>query len=266
MAGRPQKKNLDLFRHENDMRNDTRIKALEARYPEQYGYAIYCKMLEVLCEKEGLQYPFDELSIELLAGDFHTTSEKLKECIEYCVKLDLFQIHCNYIRCRQLELKHEDILTKRGISDEKIGINSPEMPISDEKIELSSRVKGSKGKLSKDKGSNNPIVPSWRESFEEYQKQENSAYFALISNKAWIEEQQKYNPNLNIPLSLEKAHNQFWKKEAGWKHKKKAKSQELDWERTYVNALSQRINQVWKTKENDTDNSGPHLSGKPENV
>jgi hypothetical protein len=149
MAGRPQKKNLDLFRHENDMRNDTKIKALESRFPEQYGYAIYCKTLEVLCEKEGLRYPLTDMDIELLAGDFMTTSERLKECLDYCFKIGLLQIEDGFMKCEQLEHKHIDILTKRGISNKKIPISSPEIGISDEKIELSSRVKGREVKGSK---------------------------------------------------------------------------------------------------------------------
>jgi hypothetical protein len=102
-------------------------------------------------------------------------------------------------------------------------------------------------------------VPLWRTDFLEYCKIESESFYNLLSDSAWMAEQQKYNPNLNIQLSLEKAHKQFWCTEAGWKHKKKSRSNELDWKRTYQNALSQRCNQVWKTKEqqnNDQDSDG----------
>jgi len=84
---------------------------------------------------------------------------------------------------------------------------------------------------------------------EKYFTEELESYQKLISNKDWLTEQEKYHPNLNILLSLEKAHTQFWGTEVGWEHTKKKKSKKKNWKRTYENALSQRVNQVWKSKE-----------------
>jgi hypothetical protein len=82
-----------------------------------------------------------------------------------------------------------------------------------------------------------------------YLKDELTAYNELIKNTEWIKEQQKYNPNLNILLSLEKAHTQFWGTEAGWEFTKKKKSKTKNWKRTYENALSLKTNQVWLPKD-----------------
>ena len=84
---------------------------------------------------------------------------------------------------------------------------------------------------------------------ELYFKTEQATYIELSKNLTWLQEQEKYHPNLNILLSLEKAHTQFWGTEAGWEHTKKKKSKKKNWKRTYENALSQRVNQVWKSKE-----------------
>jgi len=80
---------------------------------------------------------------------------------------------------------------------------------------------------------------------DRYFKEELISYTELIKNTEWIKEQQKYHPNLDILLSLEKAHIQFWGTEAGWEFTKKKRSKTKNWKRTYENALSLKTNQVW---------------------
>lgn len=84
-------------------------------------------------------------------------------------------------------------------------------------------------------------------SFEEYLKEEEVSYQVLIADTVWIEGRKKYHPQLNVLLSLEKAHNDFWHTEAGYKHAKRQKAKNKNWKRTYENALTMKSNQVWKT-------------------
>ena len=63
-----------------------------------------------------------------------------------------------------------------------------------------------------------------------------------------VEQQKTFHPGLNVLLSLEKAHTQFWGTDAGWEHTKRKRSKSKDWKRTYQNSLSQKVNQVWIQK------------------
>jgi hypothetical protein len=95
---------------------------------------------------------------------------------------------------------------------------------------------------------------TWKNDFSIYQAEEQAAYESLINDPVWIADRQKYHPNLDIKLSAEKAHKDYWSTEAAWSHKKKQRSKNCDWRRTYNNALTQRCNQVWKNK-------GPEMAG-----
>lgn len=90
----------------------------------------------------------------------------------------------------------------------------------------------------------------WKEDFEVYKQELKTAYESLVNNRAFIEERQKYDPRLDIRLSLEKAYNDYWNTEAGWKKKKAARSKEIDWKRTFINALSLNSNKVYQSSGN----------------
>lgn len=89
-------------------------------------------------------------------------------------------------------------------------------------------------------------IKNWKTDFEIYKSELREKYYELLSNKEWIEEKQKYHPNLDIELTLEKSCVEFWATEEGWKHKKKSKSNDIDWKRTLTNALDMKKNHVYK--------------------
>jgi len=99
------------------------------------------------------------------------------------------------------------------------------------------------------------VEKTWRDDFQIYLKGLREAYKELLADKEFIAERERYHPGLNIKLSLEKACVEFWSLEAGWKHKKKSKSNDLDWKSTLTKALDQKSNKVWlqKGEENETD-------------
>ena len=86
----------------------------------------------------------------------------------------------------------------------------------------------------------------WRTDFGLYQEQAYKAYAELRQNHEWIAEREKFNPNVNVELSLEKAYAEYWGTEAGWKKKKQSRSATIDWQRTYTNAIS--MNKVYKPR------------------
>jgi hypothetical protein len=95
------------------------------------------------------------------------------------------------------------------------------------------------------------IISNWRKDFEVYKQELINEYNRLTSDKKYILEREKYHPGLDIKLSIQKACKDYWSKEAGWKNKKNGKTVDIDWEATFNNALSQKVNQVWKSKAED---------------
>lgn len=91
-------------------------------------------------------------------------------------------------------------------------------------------------------------IQGWRENFEIYKNEVRAAYSEIIKDAEWLEEKQRYHPNLNIVLTLEKSCKEFWATEAGWKNKKSGKTTEINWKSTFNMALSQKMNQVWNEK------------------
>jgi len=97
---------------------------------------------------------------------------------------------------------------------------------------------------------NTAVVKNWKNDFEIYKSELNEVYNKLIFDYEFIATQEKLNPNVDVGLSLEKAVLNFWATEAGWKHKKKSRSKELDWKSTLTNSISQSFNKVYKQKTN----------------
>ena len=110
---RPIKHNADYFSHDCNMRNDMKVKALRRKY-KATGYATYIMMLELLTENDYFEIQWSEMNIELLTPDFDLDADELSEIIDYCVKLNLFQITNGYLHCDKLtERLEEDVLKKR---------------------------------------------------------------------------------------------------------------------------------------------------------
>ena len=87
---------------------------------------------------------------------------------------------------------------------------------------------------------------SWRDDFEIYKSELKDAFDKIISEESFIEDRQKYHPNVDIRLSLQKAYEDYWSTEAGWKKKKASKTKEIDWKATFRKALDQPQNRVYK--------------------
>ena len=120
-------------------------------------------------------------------------------------------------------------------------------------------------------GNNNPpsIPPcgesadagkSWREDFDVYKSELKEAFNKIVLDKDFIDNRQKYHPNVDILLSLQKAYEDYWSQEAGWKKKKSSRTKEIDWEATFRKALDQPQNRVYKQKDAYKPESGRALS------
>jgi len=88
---------------------------------------------------------------------------------------------------------------------------------------------------------------TWRNDFKTYSSECADAYNKFYDDDEFIKKQEHLNPQLNIRLCIEKGYENFWGAEAGWKHKKKSKSVELDWKQTIIKSIDQ--NKVYWTRE-----------------
>ena len=89
-------------------------------------------------------------------------------------------------------------------------------------------------------------VKTWKNDFEIYKAESKKAHDKLVNDPSFIKEQARFNPNVDIKLTLEKAYVNYWGTEAGWKKKKASRSNEIDWKRTFINAIG--INKVYYQK------------------
>ena len=105
------------------------------------------------------------------------------------------------------------------------------------------------------------VIKTWRDDFKIYLSNVTDAYNAIVSDNQFIKEREKYHPNLDVPLSLEKSFKDYWSTEAAWKKRKRSQTKELDWKATFRNSLDQKFNHVYKQKaiNNEQPKSEPRL-------
>ena len=89
---------------------------------------------------------------------------------------------------------------------------------------------------------------NWRECFDVYCDRLREAYESLSNDDEFIAQRQSLHPGIDIRLSLKKAYLDYWSTELGWKKKKSSKSSNIDWKRTFINALDLPSNQVKKAR------------------
>lgn len=80
----------DFFRHDSDMRNDIKVKALRKKFKHK-GYAVWCFLLETFTDSDNFEIEYGEIERELLASDFDVPVEELTEITDYCIKIGLLQ-------------------------------------------------------------------------------------------------------------------------------------------------------------------------------
>lgn len=78
---------------------------------------------------------------------------------------------------------------------------------------------------------------TWKNDFETYLTLVEEAYTSLRNDQEEIKRQERFYKDVDIRLSLEKAYINFWATEAGWKHKKKSRSKDINMRSTLINAI-----------------------------
>lgn len=132
VMARPKKNNCDYFSHDNDMRNNKKVRALRAKFGHE-GYSLWNMILEYLTGCDFLQFKYTELEFELLAGDFDTTAERLKEIIIYLINIRLIQIDTetlqegSLIYCVELSERLSYVFDRRNPSHKEFQATETEL-------------------------------------------------------------------------------------------------------------------------------------------
>lgn len=98
--------------------------------------------------------------------------------------------------------------------------------------------------LSNNKNDNN--IEEWRKDFNAYLEIVNKAKLELLSDTNFKVDKEKYYPNLDYELSIEKIVKEYWGTEQGWEKRRKGKSKSLDMVRTLKKAFDYATNRVYK--------------------
>lgn len=109
---RPKKNNADYFSHDKDMRNDPKVRAIRKNFGNT-AYAVWCFILEILTDSDFFEIDWNEITIELLSGDFDCDSDWLKQLIEYMAKLELLSIENGKLFSQTHKKRFESLLSKR---------------------------------------------------------------------------------------------------------------------------------------------------------
>lgn len=109
------------------------------------------------------------------------------------------------------------------------------------------QTRGKRGATNKKDKNSDINISLWRDDFNVYLAECKEAFRQYYTDENFIKTQQALNPNVNVKLSITKGYENFWKTEAGWKHKKKSKTEQIDWKRTIINAIE--MNRVYYTKQ-----------------
>lgn len=159
-----------------------------------------------------------------------------------CIYVRNFLKHQKNLPLNEKNNAHSGIIKRFDIYKNKFDIDNIEEFINQEFKPLTRGYGNGKGKEDDKKED----IKNWRNDFETYKIELNVAVNTLLSDSSWIKEREKFLPNLDIKLSLEKAYKDFWGTEAGWHHKKKSKSQDLNWKKTLNSAIE--LNKVYKQR------------------
>lgn len=226
---RPKKIGLDYFPVDVDF--DNKVQSIELLHKND-GLVWVIKFWQQAYKSEFGEVDLHGLFGELFANNCRITTELHEKILETALAIQF---------CYKTE---SGLYTSNGIK-KRISIVSKErsdaIERKDKEKKNKSKVKESKVKDCHDSSANN-----WRTSFDVYKQIVTESLNSILEDKNQISELEKFNPNVDIKLSLEKSVSVFWGTEAGWKHKKKSRSNEIDMNQTLIINLDK--NKVYKPR------------------
>lgn len=145
---RPRKNNAEYFSHDSQMRNNVKVKAIRQKHGIA-GYAAFCMLLEALTDSDNYKITVDELTIDLMAGDFGLPCEELESMLQSFSRLKLIVYDKESIFAPALIRRMEPLTEKRERKRLWADRNKHVLAVKNSKEDA---FKPSKNPQSKDKG------------------------------------------------------------------------------------------------------------------
>lgn len=229
------------FDHDYSARNDQKVLCLRAEFG-WFGYGVYFAILESLCESNGY---IKRVALAGLSVGLNMDKAELTKIVDYCIEIELFHSDEEGFFSNRIV---EHLEYRKSLSDAGKKGGRGKKKVSDKKPPFSHpKATPEAGKKRKEEESKD-IIPEWRNDFSFYQEDCRAAFDKLTADKEWMQLRERDNPGVDIKKTLIKACTEFWVTEAGWKHKKKSKSKELDWSATFINTINLKSNRIYKQK------------------
>lgn len=228
-------KDTYYFSHDFNSRHDPKMITLQMEY-QMEGIGIFWCLVEMLHEQGG----YIRTEYERIAYELRTDSNKVKWIIE---QSGLFKINDDkfYSESALQRILQRDEKSKKAAKSVSYRWSNNERNTNvSETYNDGNTIKERKGNKIKD-------IPNWKKDFQIYLAECKEAFRQYYTDENFIKTQQALNPNVNVKLSITKGYENFWKTEAGWKHKKKSKTEQIDWKRTIINTIE--MNRVYYTKQ-----------------
>lgn len=102
-------------------------------------------------------------------------------------------------------------------------------------------------------GEGGEIPKNWKNDYEYYLEELRKKFKEITADDRWINQQSRLNPNIDVKKSMEKACVNFWATPEGWEHKKKQKTQDINWKSTLGKSININGNKVYKEKVKNYD-------------
>lgn len=232
----------DYFSHDYNSRNDKKLANLTMKFGLA-GIGAYWCVVEMLYEEGGylLLTEYDRITFELRATN---------ELITFLIHdSNLFKNDGNKFWSEsaidRLKMRAEKSQKARESIEKRWNKINDTNVLRTNNERNTIKVKESKVNINKSK-INIIEDKNWKNDFEVYKNELREAFDKALSDKEYILNQEKYNPGLDIRLSIEKSCVNFWALEKGWKHKKKEKIEKINWLSTFSNSI--QFNKVYKQK------------------
>lgn len=109
---RPKKDNADYFSHDNDMRNDPKIKYIRSLFWATW-YAVYNMILEYLTGCQLFQANRSEQEVKLLCWDFMIPKEDFTKIVHEMISINLLKLEDWKLSSEWLNKRLQPVLDKR---------------------------------------------------------------------------------------------------------------------------------------------------------
>jgi hypothetical protein len=234
---------MKWFKHLTRSKSDPDIMESEILFKSQGPY-VFWRLLEILSDENAIDTPlimnfkvfkmwFPSVTVAklvIILTYFRDKNRIIFKFIDMNIK----------ISCIKFSVISSDYASKVRRESEQCSKSVRKMSTLDIEVEVD-KEKDKKENIIKEKPA------GWKTDFSKYIKLVKNAYNQIISNSEEMIKQQKFHPDVDIKLSLDKMIHNFWGTEAGWKNKKSKRSKTIDMKRTLINNIDK--NRVFKKKE-----------------